>query len=199
MVWDKNFPQNTDQIKDAPPDFQANWAAIEDTFSTDHNIPGATDEGEHKQVTFTAPISKPTGAANKAILYPKDDGSGKIQMFAVDEDDNDYQLTNFMASNSATFGTNTTYSGANSGGWTFLPGGLIMFYGTYTPGSSVSSPLFVVYPFAFPSGSAAFSILISTNTSEKYIYYSNSTSTGFRFNFVTGPANIDATWMAIGK
>jgi hypothetical protein len=198
MVWDKNFPQNTDQIKNAPPDFQANWAALEDTFAADHNIPGASSYGEHKKITFTAPIAKPTGSANKAILYPKDDSGGKVQLFAVDEDDNDYQITYFSDANIATLGTNTTYSGANSGGWTFLPGGLILFYGSYAlpnPAAGIT----IAYPFSFPSGGSAYCIQVSSNTSNT-IRWGSSTSSGFTPSGYpsTGSGNI-LTWMAIGK
>lgn len=92
MTWDKTFPQNSDFLKKSPKPFRDNWEAIENTFETDHRVPGTRDQGEHNKVTFYEPISTPTNAANKGFLYGKDVDS-KIELHFLDESNNELQLT----------------------------------------------------------------------------------------------------------
>lgn len=103
MVWNKDTPRNQDQGRDATSDFTANWSAIEDTFSTDHNKPDSTDEGEHKQITFFGALEEdPTSEANKAFLYTKQtsseqedesDAEDNPELYWMDEDGNIVQMT----------------------------------------------------------------------------------------------------------
>ncbi len=92
MVWNKTYPQTGDLISNSPPNFRGNWSAIQDTFATDHNIPGSENDGEHKKISFNAPIATPTNVANTGFLYTKDVDS-KVELHCLDETGNETQLT----------------------------------------------------------------------------------------------------------
>ncbi len=105
MVWNKEAPQNQDQGIDSANDFRANFSSIENTFSTDHNIPDDAAEGEHKKVTLTRPLETseiPTSVADKGFVYTKnvaanqtgeDDEKIQPELFFLDEDGNEIQIT----------------------------------------------------------------------------------------------------------
>ncbi len=65
---------------------------IQERLEVDHFHAGDTQDGEHKKLTFGAPIATPANVANKAFLYGKD-VSSKIELFYLDEDGNEVQLT----------------------------------------------------------------------------------------------------------
>lgn len=69
---------------------------IRERIAKDHYMAIAgtdADHGEHSKVTFNAPLgSKPTYTANKGFLYTKN-VSTKVELFWLDEDDNEIQLT----------------------------------------------------------------------------------------------------------
>lgn len=66
---------------------------IQERGEVDHSWAGDADDGEHKKVTYAAPLgADPTNAANKGFTYTKD-VSAKVELFWEDEDGNVIQLT----------------------------------------------------------------------------------------------------------
>jgi hypothetical protein len=77
-----------DRIRDQKTD-------IRERMEKDHYMALAgtdADHGEHKKVTLHEPISTPGNVANKGFVYGKDVGA-KIELFYLDEDGNEIQLT----------------------------------------------------------------------------------------------------------
>ena len=78
--------EGDDRIRDLKAD-------IRERTEVDHSWDGDVDDGEHKKVSFTEPLSSdPTNAANKGHLYTKD-VTAKAELFWQDEDGNAVQLT----------------------------------------------------------------------------------------------------------
>ena len=81
-------------------------AAVQERLNVDHffTLTGTQvsdlASGQHRQIEFYGPISKPSNAANKLWLYGKDVG-GKIEFHVLDEDGNEIQLTDGGAFNMA--------------------------------------------------------------------------------------------------
>lgn len=71
---------------------------IQERLEVDHFHAGDAQDGEHKKLTLGAPIAKPANIANKGFLYGKD-VNAKIELFYLDEDDNEVQLTSAGALN----------------------------------------------------------------------------------------------------
>lgn len=72
--------------------------AIQERQNADHywaltgNEVNDVNSGQHRQITFHSPISKPTEVVNKAFLYTKDVNS-VVELFWLDEEGNERQLT----------------------------------------------------------------------------------------------------------
>lgn len=82
-------------------------AAVQERANVDHYWPltgtqvSDADSGEHRKVLFHAPITSPaTVDANHGILFIKD-VAGKAELFWMDEDENEIQLTSAGALNSS--------------------------------------------------------------------------------------------------
>ena len=92
-AWDKAKPSSATSLRDSNPEMLANQTALETAIGQDHEFStGGTNSGEHTQIKFNAPISKPTNAANKGWVYSKDVGS-VVELHWLDESGNEVQLT----------------------------------------------------------------------------------------------------------
>lgn len=95
-----------------------------------------------------------SGASTETNLFYTPDASGNI-----------YQLTRTVTGNFSQFSTNATYGSPPAGttwtgGWTFLPGGMLLQYGTVNPNVSVVT---VNFPIQFTN--VPFSVQATINTS----------------------------------
>lgn len=105
-TWNAAFeaaPADVDDIGDGASEIRELKVAISERLNLDHylDIAGTdVDHGEHRRVTFNAPISTPANVANKGFLYGKDVGA-KIELHWEDEDGNELQLTTAGALNFA--------------------------------------------------------------------------------------------------
>ncbi len=91
---------------------------VQERGEVDHFWAGDTQDGEHKKLTFGAPIASPANVANKGFLYGKD-VSAKIELHYLDEDGNEVQLTS--VGGATAFASTTSmlfYQSAAPTGWT---------------------------------------------------------------------------------
>lgn len=132
--------------------------------------------------------------------------------YTPDNTGNTYQLTRTITGSYALFAKYTNnYNGVGTGltgGWTFLPGGMLLQYGTYlgtssgNPGIPSAPP--ITFPVAFNNAPYNLQItLISTSggTSSQYVAsVVKVTKTNFTWNMTNVPTNayIGINWMAIG-
>lgn len=170
-----NFPG------DDQPLMQANFTNINGFLSVDHVNPGAVNNGFHKQVTFSAPISDPaTPLDDKGYLYTKLVNTVP-QLFFLNK--------------------NGTQVSATSNGSVTVLGGIILKWGFYSGPSAT-----ITFPTAFPNNCfAVFMQPAGTNPSviNDYVYVSSLTPSSF---FATGTRrtqlqsnNIAAFYFAIGN
>lgn len=91
---------------------------IQERLEIDHFHAGDAQDGEHKKLTFGAPISTPANIANKGFLYGKD-VSSKIELHWEDEDGNEIALTGAGGINAFPAGTKMLFvQTAAPAGWT---------------------------------------------------------------------------------
>jgi hypothetical protein len=141
-----------------------------------------------------AQSSAPTTAALEGGLYTKDVGAGVTQLFYRREGSGqEIQITSGITANSATFGNNTIYLANHEGGWTYLPGGLIMQYGRYF--TTVINTNVITYPIAFTS--ATYSVVAVLEGTRAVFSVSNLAVDKFTFRSDISNQNVD--WIAIGK
>lgn len=208
-------------IPDAPnnpsvdqPKMKANNDAIAQYVAVDHIDFGVAHSGVHKQVqmplrgggTGTIP---PGLFAGEGTLYTKTGGTDTQLFYSPDASGNEYQMTRAItASFTATFGQFAVDGAPPAGtistfGWTFLPGGLMLQYGTITGlgVSNLPASRTVNFPVAFTNTPYSINITVRRdNAADADSSISRTvppTTTGF--TYVIDSSTADALyWQAIG-
>ena len=127
--------QTRDQIRD-------NIQALNASLELNHvGLDQGAQTGKHKFIEI--PVSSPNNIAGEGTLYTSTTGGETQLNYINDGQGNVYQLTRTINGSYTRFSTNTNYSGTLSGGWTFLPGGMLLQYGIATS-SGVALPNTVV-------------------------------------------------------
>lgn len=155
--------------------------------------------------------SAPTTLTNEAGFYSKVGANpAESNLFFRGENNGfEYQLTKSIAARTAIFANNTAYPGAGAntlGGWTFLPGGLILQYGSVLPGQS--SPQTGTTNFPVPFSSIPFIVMptgvsrnagVGTQSRVITVKDGGTTTNLFQWTWDNGTSNyVGFNWIAIG-
>lgn len=203
---------------------QSNEVANFNIWNVDHIGYSTTGSGYHQQVRMPNFTSNSVGVPPPAVIS----GFGGVYCdntisnspttetglwFTPDASTNKYQLTRTITANFATFGQFVNhYPGSDdtqfSGGWTFLPGGLLYQYGTWISNSgtpAIPGSLTVVFPVPFTNATPVINITMvckSGGTSSSVtpsIRPDLLTNTQFKINFNGAtPTYIGVHWSASG-
>ncbi len=176
---------------------QDNFSSLNTIYAVNH-IPltdATSKKGSHTFVQMIDSGGLPAGLiANAATLYSKTTTAVTDLYVSPDASGDIYQLTLSDSAHFASFGLDINYAPpvvGQNGGWTFLPGGLLLQYGTSTSG-------IVVFPIAFKVGSIP--IVTATpegNSNGGFGIQQPITNTGF--TITASPAGLKYDWIAIGK
>jgi len=133
---------------------RANFEIIRDDFAINHVAYDETGEGKHKFMQmpesgadFDNNDSAPSTAANEGALYTKEADSVTNLFFRQESDGAEIQLTSSQGATNANPGT------------TFLPGGLLMQFGSFTGASKADTTV----TFNVPFGTAPYSVVVTMN------------------------------------
>lgn len=195
---------------------EANFLYLANTLGTsngkkgDHQISltsndGNSFEGRHLQVCFNnrhgaAPTVAGIGDGTDSLLY-SDNGN---VFFGSVTGAGAFQLTTYNAG--ANFGANAAYGAppagfTQEGGWSFLPGGLILQYGFYGKAGATGSSGTVQFPIAFPTGNFIVNLSLYRNSGDQDATIDSGTppsTTAFKFR--TSSSGSDGVyWFAIGN
>lgn len=210
MTYTSDIPVSGDSLGGTRDRIRTNFQLISSVFAANHVTYNLTGAGKHKFLQMPeqagsigqvgAPLP-PATASDEAGFYAKV-GTNPAEsnlVFRAENNGFEYQMTKAIAASTARFGNNTVaYVANNNGGWTFLPGGLLLQYGRHTsPGSSGT----VTFPVVFPSGNAPFSIIVTNERDSARSANINNTgisSTGFNY-FMETSGSIALNWVAIGN
>lgn len=183
-------------------DIRENFNIIQDAFGRNHvslndGTPG--NRGKHNFCEFIAQGSTPTIVAGECATYGRSFGGVTQLTFTQDATGNVYQLTRAIPAAVARFASNTNYTGTQSGGWTFLPGGMLLQYGSKTsPGTSGS----ITFPTAFTNAPFSITLTMSrTSASNDLIIVDINTppsNSGFNYKINDVSGSTFFYWMAIG-
>lgn len=179
---------------------QQNNVSSQGIIDVDHIGYNQTNGGTHRQCQFADQIVIPAGLmAGFANLYGKL-ATEESLFFSPGSSGKEYQLTRTDTSNFTKFATNTAYSTSGTftfnGGWTFLPGGMLLQYGkatntvNATTGTIPFPKSFTNTPYAvliIPSSLSAASTAVVTDGSPS--------TTGFSFTSTSLRAWF---WIAVG-
>ena len=202
MTFSTDVPISGDSLGGTRDRIRTNFQVISTALAINHEAFGsALGQGKHKFLQMPEQASAPTTAANEAGFYSKvGTNPAESNLFFRGESDGfEYQMTRAIAASTARFATNTGYAANHTGGWTFLPGGLLLQYGARsTPGTSGT----ITFPVAFTTGYYSITIGISRNNSAstQNVYVDNSVATSltsFAYDS-TSSGNDPIYWMAVG-
>ena len=191
-----NSGQSLGQTRDQ---MRTNTDLLKASLAINHVDLGLADVGKHKFVEMPVQASAPTTAAGELALFSKT-VSAISQLYIIRDGvaGTEKPLTAGDTSQ-AQFAVNTVAYAANcNGGWTFLPGGMILQYGRRTTPTASGA---VTFPIPFPSGNAPFSIVVTNERDSARSANINNTgisSTGFSYFMETSGA-IALNWIAIGN
>lgn len=137
MSYQANIPQPTNRLKDSQQDILDNFMAIKQLVDVNHATFGSATEGKHSFVEFpTATPTKNTLATPEVALYSKNGAqSGVPELY--------FQRNNLAAD----MGYAITESLQATNGWTRLPSGILIKWGTAAIAQR-NSLITIIYPVA---------------------------------------------------
>jgi hypothetical protein len=201
MTFTPGQPENGQSLGASKVPIRDNFTAIVADLGVNHVAINLADQGKHKFLQLPEQGSAPTTAVNEGGFYAKV-GTSPAEtslFFRAENSGFEYRMTRPVAASTALFATNTAYAADHTGGWTFLPGGLLLQYGARTtPGSSGT----ITFPITFTTGYYSITIGLSRNNSSSVqnTYIDNSVAvslTSFAYDN-TSSSTDPIYWMAIG-
>ena len=167
-LYQPNAPAPTDFLADSQLDIKNNFSFANTSFGVNHvDFSTVTNNGKHKFVEMPNSAALPAGlAAFEGTLYTKTDGSRSQMFYSNDSTGNEYQMTSIKGTTFAqplfALDTNNYNPGSGAvgtnftGGWTFLPGGLMLQYGF-----SLAAPNSVTVLFPVPFTTRIYNIQLT--------------------------------------
>lgn len=131
MSYNQNIPQPNDRIKDSQPELLANFQAIDTLVNINHidfDDPSG-NQGKHKWVAFPntiPPTYVPPVIPGEVTLFNTVSTDTLVNELTVITSDG-----REVAATASTLSLNPTPANGD-GGWTFLPSGFLMWFGTTT-------------------------------------------------------------------
>lgn len=199
MSYSPNLPVSGDTLGGTRDRIRTNFQEIDSVMAQNHVAFNNADEGKHKFLQMPVQASAPSTGTSEAAFYVKDDGSGVAQFFVKGEQTgSEYQITKMASgadANITTFGTNTAYVADHLGGWSFLPGGLILQYGSFS--KVVAGNTTITFPLTFPN--AVFNIVVTARNSNSGTVITSETTSNFVLSNSVGAVTRSYYWQAIGN
>ena len=201
-VYTENIPISGDTLGGTRDRIRTNFQLIASVEAINHVAFGSLGQGKHKFLQMPEQASAPTTAANEGGFYSKVGANpAETNLFFRGESDGfEYQLTRVISASTASFSTNTVALGSANGfgGWSFLPGNLLIQYGYFNPNTSTT----VQFPVAFAAIPFSVQLTLSADNNSTFrVGVSTGTLTASQFVFegtISSHAN-PIYFMAIGK
>ena len=207
MSYTPSVPNSGDSLGSTRSTINTNFQQIDVVNSVNHEAFSTADKGKHKFLQMPERIQAeiPTTAANEGGVYTKvaTNPAESNLFFRGESNGKEYQLTRSDQANNLTFATDTNYDAGPpslNGGWTFLPGGMILQWGVSNNVASTNSQVFT-FPIPFPTN--VFNIQLTPFTGNTGItsFY---VASGFSTSSFTAIKNNNSfstkfMWQAIGN
>lgn len=184
MTYNPNIPQATDIISQSQPLILTNFSQLNTVFMVDHveyDNATAGDRGKHTSSTYVEQAVAPaTGAAEEALYSAAIGGTTRI-FVRPPSSGAAYQLT-------------ATPPSAGATGYSYLPGGILIQWGTFTwAGANVTQ--IQNFPISF---STAYQVVGTTNAPGRDFSVTAIAANNFTASIVNPAAGIVIRWIGIG-
>lgn len=190
------------------PDMKTNCNSIDDILGVNHfSFESSTNnDGKHQFVEMPNRVVIPPGLIlGEGTEYTKFitrllENTSQL-FYTPDNSGDEYQLTTCSHLNFPTFSTLTVFDGTKprfAGGWSFLPGGMLLQYGFVT--SPVNNDT-VTYPVAFTNFAIPIITAARNNTDDKAISVKDGSNTNTQFQLILSGSSLPTFlfWVAVGK
>lgn len=189
MTYTPDLPISGTTLGGTRDRIRGNFQEIAAVVDVNHVSFNTLGKGKHKFLQMPNQVSAPVTLANESGFYAKQSLSPAESnlYFRGENNGTEYQLTKSDQINNATFATST--------GWTFLPGGLRLQYGTAT---TTGNTTVVVFPVALTVALYSLTATIVQSSTENISSGVDArTLIGFEFK-KSGGGNRPFSWMVIG-
>lgn len=184
MTYTRDIPITGDSLGGTRDRIRTNFQQIDTVLAVNHVAFNSLGEGKHKFLQMPEQVSAPTTATNEGGFYTKvGTNPAETNLFYRGESNGfEYQLTKAISASTSSFSTiSQTLSSANGfGGWTFLPGNLILQYGFFNPNTSTT----VKFPISFNAIPYSVQLTLSSDNNSTFrVGISTGTLTASQFIF----------------
>lgn len=208
-IYTDGIPNVNNDPSDDQPDMQVNTNSIDGIIGEDHFSFNNINGGLHQKCRLVDQSGIPSGVAGgMGTIYSKLEATSastkESNLFLTpDATGNQYQLSRTISTAFTNFGTYLAYGTppggkTQKGGWTFLPGGLLLQYGIY--GVLTATTETIEYPVLFSTAVFVVQCTVSGTLSRVVNVIPSSVSALNNFqvsiNNTSGGNNI--FWTAIG-
>lgn len=201
MTFSPNSPSTGDSLGSTRDVIRTNFQQIDVVNSVNHIAFNESDKGKHKFMQMPEQGSNPTTAVNEGALVVRvGTNPAEANLFFRGESDGAlYQLTRSDQTNQARFGMS---SSTLPNGWTFLPGGLILQWGSVTNPGTSGTVTFATSNINFPTAVLNIQLQLyhnsSANESATIKQDDPPTTSLFKYRTTSSSANTVMKWTAIG-
>lgn len=151
MAYKRDIPAASDILSTSQDEIKTNFNTADTSFAINHvAFSESTNAGKHKYCSFIEQSSAPSTAANEVALYTKETSSIAALFMRNESDGTEVQLS-VAASNLS----------ASAAGSSYLPGGVIIKWGSGTASTSGTA---LTFGTAFPNN--CWSVIATTNANE---------------------------------
>lgn len=167
MTFTSNIPTISQSLSVSRPLIENNFTNYKTNMEINHAGVNSATKGKHTLIQMpTVQAASPGTAAGEMAFYTKT-VAGEPQLFMQTENvaaaGTDIQMTKALTASLSQLGAFANYGaqppgGNQSGGYTFLPGGMLLQYGFYTDnllGIAATGSVEVEFPITFPTASFA--------------------------------------------
>lgn len=204
MVFNPNVPQPNDLLSDSQGDILQNFSAANTSFGINHYpFDNATiNNGKHKFVGMPVSTVIPPGLiAGEGTVYSQTANAASQLFYSPDASGNEYQMTRCINASFSSFSTNTVFDGTQprvTGGWTFLPGGMLMQYGFLNAPTDNDT---IKFPVAFTTFGMPLISPVRGDTKDKVVGIKTGsvTTTQFQIRLSGSDQPTGLYWHVIGK
>lgn len=181
MAFNQDVPQPNDRIKDSQAAILANFRALKQLIDINHETFGSPNEGKHKRVDMPR-VAAPGSADDQVALYAKAGPiSGSTEVF--------------MQRDNVATELNWTEASAAQNGYSSLPSGLLMKWGSST--TDGDGNINVDMNATGRAFTTAYIVTITPRATGNFSY-SASIAGGTTIAGTINGNNIDFYWFAIG-
>jgi hypothetical protein len=212
LNYNADIPAANNNPSDDQPLMLTNTNSTRSWVTIDHFGFEDNNGGLHKQTRIINQLAIPANlTTSMGTIYTKlATSTGALKesniFFTPGTSGNEYQITRVITASFALFGALTAnYNGVGanfSGGWTFLPGGLLFQYGSVSLAAGHAGQQIVKFPIQFSTSNIVptATAITSTNSSQACnIVAATISSTQFNVFVDVGSSFKGFTWSAIGK